>query len=669
MRILLKISLVTAWMLIGRDAGAQPQIPAGSRLSAQDNNCAICHGESDLWEGDKRRLFVPSQELMEDVHWKAGVNCHDCHGGDPGNFSIPEAHAAEGADGQSEAEQFRPELSQPTRTQARLSTQTEVCGKCHAESLQSYMASVHGHGFKESGLVVTAACTDCHGSHGIYPASDVRSKLHTATASATCATCHRFIEEQLDRSVHGHTEAVPVAGGAPAASGEPAVEPTAAPNDSRAKPVCTDCHQGHDLPHPRSARFRLTMPDRCGNCHAELQSSFSLSLHGKLTDLGYLPGARCSDCHGSHDILPASNPDSRLSSANRRNTCAQCHSGVTDKFLEFDPHADASNARRDPILYWVNVGLTWLLIGVFTAFGLHTLLWMVRSWMHVRKHGRPERLTPGKVGYVRFQPVHRAAHTVLMISFLGLALTGLPLKYSHYPWAQAVSSALGGFATTGLWHRIFGVANVACLVFYCLWFGSQLVLGPWNGMTRSRFVFGPDSPVPNGRDVRDVGRMLRWFVGLGPKPTFERWTYWEKFDIWAACSDIILIGSTGIILWFPTQFCALLPGETLNLASVIHGKLALLATGFIFTIHFLNTHLRAEKFPMDTSILTGLVSVEELEDERPELAARMRASGQFEQLLEPTPPRRVLWLITLGGAIALAIGIALLVGILTAVFS
>jgi cytochrome b subunit of formate dehydrogenase len=649
------IALLAAWATVSASAAAQP--PAGSRLAAQDNNCAICHGESDLWEGDKRRLFVPSTELAEDVHWKNGVNCHDCHGGNPGNFSINEAHAAESIGGEPSATLFRPALSQPTRSQARLTTQTQVCGRCHAEALQSYSASVHGHGFHASGLVVTAACSDCHGAHGIYPASDVRSMLHADKVSNTCASCHRFIEERLQQSVHARGDILQADVASEAA------------HDAGRKPVCTDCHQGHDLPHPRSAQFRQTLPDRCGNCHGELQGTFSTSLHGKLTDLGYLPAARCSDCHGAHDILPVSNPASSLSLANRRATCAQCHTGVTDKFLEFDPHADARDVGRNPLLYWVDVGLTTLLIVVFTAFGLHTLLWMVRSWMHVRKHGRPERLMPGKVGYVRFQPVHRAAHTVLMISFLGLALTGLPLKYSHYQWAQTVSWALGGFATTGLWHRIFGVANVGCLVFYCLWFGSQLLFGPPGGMSRSRYVFGPDSPVPNQRDVRDVGRMLRWFVGLGPKPTFERWIYWEKFDIWAACSDIILIGSTGIILWFPTQFCALLPGQTLNLASVIHGKLALLATGFIFTIHFLNTHLRAEKFPMDTSILTGLVSVDELEEERPELAARMRESGQFDQLLEPAPPRRVLWLITLGGAIALAIGIALLIGILTAVFS
>jgi hypothetical protein len=516
------------------------QQPAGSRLDAQRNFCATCHGESDLWEGDNRRLFVPSPELADDVHWKNGVNCHDCHGGDPTSFNTNEAHAAETSGVQREATLFRPALSQPARSQAQLTTQMQVCGKCHAEALQSYKSSVHGHGYQESGLVVTAVCSDCHGGHGVYPVSDPRSKLHVEKVSATCASCHRFIEERLQQSVHARGEVVPDAADAPEAADDP-----------RRKPACTDCHQGHDLPHPRSAAFRQTLPDRCGNCHGELQSTFSASAHGKLTDLGYLPAARCSDCHGSHDILPVSNAESSLSSANRRDTCAQCHSGVTDNFLDFDPHADPRNVGRSPLLYWVDIGLTTLLIVVFTAFGVHTLLWIVRSWMHVRKHGRPERLMPGKVGYVRFQPVHRAAHTVLMISFLGLALTGLPLKYSHYQWAQTVSGVLGGFATTGLWHRIFGVANVGCLAFYCLWFGGQLLLGPPGGMSRSQFVFGPDSPVPSGRDVRDVGRMVRWFVGLGPKPTFERWTYWEKFDIWAACSDIILIGSTGFIPGFP----------------------------------------------------------------------------------------------------------------------
>jgi hypothetical protein len=117
-------------------------------------------------------------------------------------------------------------------------------------------------------------------------------------------------------------------------------------------------------------------------------------------------------------------------------------------------------------------------------------------------------------------------------------------------------------------------------------------------------LFSPDSPIPNRRDIKDLQGMLRWFIGRGPKPIFERWAYWEKLDVWGACADNILIGSTGMILWFPTHFCAVLPGQTLNVAHLIHGKLALLATGFVFAIHFFN---RGSFFPLVLGGTLGLV--------------------------------------------------------------
>jgi cytochrome b subunit of formate dehydrogenase len=357
-----------------------------------------------------------------------------------------------------------------------------------------------------------------------------------------------------------------------------------------------------------------------------------------------------------------------LSSLNRKDTCAQCHAEVADNFLDFDPHADPSNPRRNATLYWVNVGLTGLLVTVFIVFGAHSFLWLVRSLPHVIKRGRPKYPAPGARAYVRFQPVHRVAHAVLMTSFLGLALTGLPLRYSDYTWAQSISWLLGGFSSTGLWHRIFGITNIGCLVFYVFWFGGLLIVGPRTGISRVQYIFGPDSPVPNRRDLSDLAKMLRWFVGRGPKPTFERWTYWEKFDLWAASADIVLIGTTGLILWFPNQFCALLPGQVLNIADLIHGKLALLATGFVFAIHFFSANLRPEKFPMDISILTGLVSEEEMEEERPELVRRLRESGQLEQYIAETPPAHRLALAMVGGFLALGLGLALLLGILIALF-
>lgn len=655
MRALLNVTLLTALIIVGGRATAQQS--AGSRLPPDKNSCATCHGEKDLWDGDNLRLFVSAEQLAEDVHWKNGVNCHDCHGGDPGSLNFQQAHATQVDDTRSELLPFRPALSQQTRSPPRLDTQVQVCGKCHTQASDAFLASVHGHGLRESGLVVTAVCTDCHGHHAIYPAADPRSTLHVASVGATCAKCHQFIQERLQQSVHGHA-------GAPPGS----TEESALAGEAKRKPSCTDCHQGHDRPHPRSAAFRLGLPDRCGNCHADLSSSYTRSLHGQLTELGYVPAAKCSDCHGAHDILPISEPASRLSAIHRRETCAKCHADASNNFLDFDPHADPRDAQRDSVLHGVNVGLTGLLIGVFAVFGLHSCLWLVRSLVHVIKRGRPKYPSPGTLAYVRFQPVHRAAHAVLVVSFLGLALTGLPLKYSHLQWAQTLSWALGGFASTGLWHRIFGVANIGCLLFYCVWFGLQLIIRPRSGVGRATVVFGPDSPVPNRRDLNDIGRMLRWFVGRGPKPTFERWAYWEKFDLWGASADIILIGSTGIILWFPNQFCALLPGQTLNVADLIHGKLALLATGFVFAIHFFSANLRPEKFPMDISILTGLVSQEEMEEERPELVERLRNTGRLEQTLAETPSRGILLLAMLAGAVALAIGLALLVGILVAAF-
>ena len=182
-------------------------------------------------------------------------------------------------------------------------------------------------------------------------------------------------------------------------------------------------------------------------------------------------------------------------------------------------------------------------------------------------------------------------------------------------------------------------------------------------------VFGPDSPLPNLRDLKDFAGMLRWFFGLGPKPSFERWAYWEKFDFFGACSDIILIGTSGLILWFPSFFTLFLPGEAVNVAKVIHSTLALLATGFVFAIHFFGTHFRPDKFPMDMSILTGLVSEEEMQHERSEYYERLRREGRLDEFRAVTPSRARLWAVGLAGAVALFIGLALLAGIFWGAFT
>jgi cytochrome b subunit of formate dehydrogenase len=315
-------------------------------------------------------------------------------------------------------------------------------------------------------------------------------------------------------------------------------------------------------------------------------------------------------------------------------------------------------------LHVVYVFLVSLLAVTFTVFGLHSFLWFVRGLLDSFRNGRPRGLRSGEAAYVRFVPYHRVAHICLLVSFLGLALTGLPLKYSRHDWAKAIAFYLGGFESTGIWHRVFALVTFGCFGAYLVRFWRIFRAGRREKVPVLRRVFGPDSPVPNFRDLKDFAKMMGWFFGVRRKPTFERWTYWEKFDFWGACADITIIGSTGLILWFPNLFCTFLPGMTLNLAKVVHSTLALLATGFVFAIHFFSTHLRAEKFPADLSIFLGVVSEEEMEHERPEYVERLRREGRIGQLQTTVPPRRQLWLARAGGFLSLAVGLALLITIL-----
>ena len=138
-------------------------------------------------------------------------------------------------------------------------------------------------------------------------------------------------------------------------------------------------------------------------------------------------------------------------------------------------------------------------------------------------------------------------------------------------------------------------------------------------------LWGPDSMVPQLQDGIDIYRNFLWFIGRGPRPQFDRWTYWEKFDYWAVFWGMLIIGGSGLLLWFPVFFSKLLPGWMFNIAALVHGEEALLAVGFIFTFHFFNGHLRPEKFPMDTVVFTGRISEHELKDER---GAPVRAHGE-----------------------------------------
>ncbi len=225
--------------------------------------------------------------------------------------------------------------------------------------------------------------------------------------------------------------------------------------------------------------------------------------------------------------------------------------------------------------------------------------------------------------FVRFSRLHRTLHACMIVSFLTLAVTGLSLKFSYTAWAFRLARVLGGFETAGFIHR------TAALVMFGTFTTHLVTLVRDKRRNKSSWrllLLGPNTLLPTRRDAQEFAGTMKWFLGLGPRPEYGRWTYWEKFDYFAVFWGIVVIGSTGLSLWFPVFFTRFLPGSFINVATIIHSDEALLATGFIFTVHFFNTHLRPEKFPMDTTIFTGHMPVAELKWVRSQVARSMIAS-------------------------------------------
>jgi len=263
----------------------------------------------------------------------------------------------------------------------------------------------------------------------------------------------------------------------------------------------------------------------------------------------------------------------------------------------------------------------------------------------------------------RFTRLNRILHILMIISFISLALTGLTLKFAYTQWAVILSHILGGFESTGFIHRFAAVIMLSVFLTHLI---DLFRLKKKENKTWISLIFGKDSLMFNKKDLQDFKNSMKWFLGKGERPQYGRWTYWEKFDYFAVFWGIFVIGSTGLLLWFSEFFTQVLPGWVLNVATIIHSDEALLATGFIFTVHFFNTHLRPEKFPMDIIIFSGRVDLEEFKIDRPAEYAELVEKGELEKyFVEPYQPI-VIKAIKFFGWVALSLGFSIIVWIIYA---
>jgi cytochrome b subunit of formate dehydrogenase len=650
-----------------------------------DKDCLSCHAKPEIKASDDgRSLYVDAAELAQSVHASRAcsqchsevrpsltrpcasithkVDCAACHAetvgqygksihgqlrakGDPNAPGCRDCHGTHGVKGHNDpvSPTFKRNVPQ-------------LCGGCHREGEKAavrykgtehnipsrYAESIHGKGLIASGLLVTAVCIDCHTSHQILPAADPTSSVNDRNLPKTCGRCHYGVERAFEKSIHS-----------------PLVSHTTKP-----LPVCKDCHTAHSIQRTDALGFELGIITTCGKCHADVTKSYFSTYHGKVSQLGFGKTAKCYDCHGSHDILPPSDPRSHLAPQHVVATCQKCHPGATRRFAGYLTHATHHDPVKYPLLFWTFWLMTGLLVGTFFISGVHTLLWLPRALQMRRQHRREAaEEDPKAPQFVRFSRLNRGLHIAMIISFLTLATTGLTLKFSYTAWASTLSHLLGGFETTGDIHRLAATLMIAIFVTHV----ADLVRRKRReGLSWKQMLTGRDTMLPTARDARQAWGSIKWFLGLGPRPNFGRWTYWEKFDYFAVFWGIFVIGSTGMMLWFPELFTRLLPGWLINIATIIHSDEALLAVGFIFTVHFFNTHLRPEKFPMDIVVFTGRMPVDELKRDKPAEYERLVAEGKLEEHLEEAYQPVVIRAVKIFGWAALTTGFLIVVWIIYA---
>lgn len=525
----------------------------------------------------------------------------------------------------------------------------QACVRCHEQQVRSAAHDVHAD---------SIACTRCHGTHAMRPVPDPDTRGLDVALARACSACHAKEATSYWRDVHGRTVVRQASG----------VEPIGA--DTAA--TCISCHGEHGIRRASDPTWRFAVADACTRCHERYGETYRDSYHGQASRVGSRKAAQCADCHTPHAVYPATDSASSVSAGNRLATCRGCHTEAGGGFAGYRPHADPRSRAQNPLLFYVWLFMNTALFGTMIVWGAHTLLWYRRTMVDRRRrpvasHPAPKPLDAALRGggpFVwRFNLVFRMVHAMVVITFFLLVITGLPLRFSCTAWAPALMRVLGGATRAGLIHRVSGVFVFGYFALYA----AYVTLRLWRTPDKRRMLLGEDSIIPGMQDVRDAIQMVRWFFGRGPQPRFGRYSYMEKFDYFAELWGVGAIGFTGLMLWQPVLFARVFPGILFNVAIIVHSYEAMIATAFIFVIHFFNVHLRPDKWPLDAVMFTGRATLHYMEEEHPLLAERLEARVRAEppspaavaDLPAPPPPG---WMNRLGavtGLMLLATGLAL----------
>jgi cytochrome b subunit of formate dehydrogenase len=594
--------------------------------------CLECHGDKSLTTTDSAgheiSLFVSDSLYKTSAHAELecsschsgiteiphaeklpGVNCGDCHSSEAeiyqwhgrqkvgGGHDVPACADCHGA------HDILPSANKESRTNPLNLPAT--CGSCHEDvdfvkrhqipmdkPVEVFKSSVHGKA-SLGGIHLAATCNDCHSSNGtahiILPPGDSRSSINHFNIPQTCGHCHSSIESDYWEGIHGQL----------VAKGE---------TDS---PVCTGCHGEHGILSPDDPRSRVS-PARiaeatCSPCHesARLNEKYGIpsgrlkswvdSYHGLKSKAGDLTVANCASCHGAHHILPQSDPTSSVNSINLQKTCGNCHPGITEAIANTPIHGTpgVSNTPAANVVKYVYIVAIIVIIG---AMAVHWLFDLRKQIKKVNESKQIQRMTVGEVWQ----------HTILMISFITLVITGFSLRFSEAWWVQLLFGFEGGFPVRGVIHRVSAIILILAAIWHAIWLTSA------RGRRFIKDIF------PTRLDFLQFFQMTAYNVGIRKEsPKFARFSYVEKAEYWALVWGTVIMGFTGFFLWYENIAVKWFPKGFLDVMLVIHYYEAWLATLAILIWHLYSTVFNPSVYPMNPSWYTGNMPEEMYRHEHP----------------------------------------------------
>ncbi len=297
----------------------------------QDETCLACHGQAGMKSEKGRSISIDPAKHASSVHGILG--CTDCHA-DIKDFPHPAkrakvecstCHADESSHISASIHGAADVKCQschgdPHEVTAAAQTAPAKCEQCHADELKDFRQSIHGQAAAK-GDPDAPNCMSCHGPvHQIVTASDAASHVAKKNLPDTCASCHSN-PQFLSR------HEIPFAH--PVELYKQSVHGRAVADGDSAAATCSDCHGSHNILPAKDARSKVShwnIPSTCGQCHSEISKTYLESVHGQAMLQGNSGVPVCSDCHGEHLILAPKEPAS-LVNASRVSiaTCGRCH--------------------------------------------------------------------------------------------------------------------------------------------------------------------------------------------------------------------------------------------------------------------------------------------------------------------------------------------------------